>query len=119
MLEAPDVVIFYDTLIAQPHPKMVACVEPSEGWFYRINSRPFLRPCVPLVRDPDHLFLEHDSYLQCQVLFSDDYLIEKCLRHRGMIGRISPALKKEIIRWTFQARNISAEESGKIAAALR
>lgn len=41
MLNPLDVIWIFDNLIDPPHPKMVACVNPADGVFYRINSRHF------------------------------------------------------------------------------
>lgn len=114
-----QVIVIHDETLRDPKPKMVACVHPDEGWFYRINSRPFLRPYVALRRDPDHLWLEHDSFLHCEILMLDDYVVEESLkRHGGIIGEISPVLKREICGETLRARFISAEDGAAICRFL-
>lgn len=115
LIAALQVIVIHDETLRDPKPKMVACVHPEEGWFYRINSRPFLRPHVPLKRDPDHLWLDHDCFLHCEILMLDDYVVEESLRrHGGPVGEISNALKRDIRRQTLQARFISAEDGAKI-----
>jgi hypothetical protein len=81
MLDPLDVILIFDGLIEPPHPKMVVCVQPEEGWFYRINSRPFLKPCLPLMKLPDHPWLDHDSFLHIDILMLDDYIVEASQRH--------------------------------------
>lgn len=44
MLRALEVIAIFDGTLREPKPKLVASIVPEEGWFYRINSRPFLRP---------------------------------------------------------------------------
>lgn len=58
-----DVIWIFDATISPPGYKMVACVEPEKGFFYRINTKPW-RPAVELAK-ADHRFLDHDSYLEC------------------------------------------------------
>jgi hypothetical protein len=119
MVAALEVIVIHDETLRDPKPKLVSCVHPAEGWFYRINSRPFLRPNVSLTRDPDHPWLDHDSYLHCEILMLDDYLVEESLRrHGGVIGAVSANLKREIRRQTLQARYISADDGARICQAL-
>ena len=119
MLDPLDVILIFDGLIEPPHPKMVVCVQPDEGWFYRINSRPFLKPCVPLIRLPDHPWLDHDSFLHIDILMLDDYIVEESLnRHNGIIGKVSPILSRDIKRQTLNIRYASLEDKQKICAAL-
>lgn len=119
LLAALQVIVIHDETLRDPKPKIVACVHPDEGWFYRINSRRFMRPNVALKRDPDHLWLDHDSFLHCEILMLDDYLVEESLRrHGGIIGDISSALKRDIRYQTLQARFISAEDGTKICQVL-
>lgn len=118
MLSALEVIAIFDGTLRDPKPKIVASIHPEEGWFYRINSRPHLRPWVHLVRDPDHLWLDHDSYLHCEILMLDDYVVDESIARHGVLGSISPTLKREILKWTFQARYISAADREKICRAL-
>ena len=118
MLRSLEVIWIYDATLREPHPKMVACVQPDNGWFYRINSRPFLKPFVPLKKS-DHPFLHHDSFLHCDILFLDDYLVRESLRrHNGIAGKVVDALKGDIRKWTLQARFISADDGRLICDAL-
>jgi len=119
MLNLLEVITIFDETLRKPHPKMVACIHPDEGWFYRINSQPHLRPWVRLERQPHHTFLDHDSHLHCEILMLDDYIVERSLRHAGVIGTIDPALKPQIIKQTLQCRYISLADSQAICEILR
>ncbi len=50
------------------------------GVFYRINSRPFLKPNIPLPKTPHHEWLDHDSYLHIDPLVLDDYIVGEALK---------------------------------------
>jgi hypothetical protein len=114
-----DVIWIMDELIDPPHPKMVACVNPLDGWFFRINSRDKLRPCVPVVRIPHHTFLHHDSFLHCDILELDDYIIDESVRRRGVIGRIHSTLVDEIIVKLRLAIHISRTDQDVVARLLK
>lgn len=81
-----------DVDIAPPGPKMVVCVEPELGFYFRINSHDNWEPCVPIIREPDHMFLKWDSFIECTILDLDDYIINQALKKNGVIGRVSNAL---------------------------
>lgn len=118
MISPLDTIVIFDGTLREPKPKIVTSIHPEEGWFYRINSRPFFRPYVKLAREPDHMWLDHDSYLHCEILMLDDYVVEESIRRHGIIGAVSPGLKNEIIKWTLQARYISAADSEQICRIL-
>lgn len=84
-----DVIWISDDLIKPPGPKMIVCVEPSLGFYFRINTNDNWEPCVPIKRLPNHLFLKHDSFIECTILDIDDWVINRSLELRGIIGRIS------------------------------
>lgn len=119
MIRALDVIWIHDDVIRPPGPKMVVCIEPGLGLFFRINTRPWQIPAA-LVRLPDHPFLDHDSFLECgEPLELDDYIVDEALRRRGVIGRIAPATVPEILSALDQARRVSAADKAAIRAALR
>lgn len=118
MITPLDVIWIFDALIEPPHPKMVACVNPEDGVFYRINSRPFFKPCVPLPKDPDHPWLDHDSYLHIDPLVLDDYIVGEALKRNGLVGRISPQLSKPIKRITLDVRCMTLSERQAICNCL-
>lgn len=92
-----DVIWIDDDIIRPPGPKMVVCLEPFMGFFCRINSHDNWKPCVPIIRVPDHTFLRHDSFLECRLLTIDDYIIEESLRRGGQVGRLSATLCQPIL----------------------
>jgi hypothetical protein len=87
-MKARDVIWISDDEISPPGPKMVVCVEPFIGLYYRINTHDNWRPCI-LIDLHSHAFLKHDSFIQCEILELDDYVITQALNKGGVIGRIS------------------------------
>src|SRR5215203_1726956 len=69
-----------------PGPKMVVCISPELGLFFRINTEPNWQTSIKLFRGPNHLFLEHDSHLECgEPLDLDEYVVEESIyRERGI-----------------------------------
>lgn len=84
-----DVLWISDEEIKPPGPKMVVCVEPTLGFYFRINSHSDWQPCVPIIKEPDHTFLRWDSFIECTILDPDDYIINQAIEKGGMIGRVS------------------------------
>jgi len=74
---------------------------------------------VPLIRWPDHPWLDHDSFLHVDILMLDDYIVMESLRrHNGIIGKVSPMLSRDIRRLTLDIRYASPEDKQSICAAL-
>lgn len=100
MLRVLEVIWIYDTSIDPSKMKMVVCICPCDNLFYRINSENEYPIGVPIPKDPNHSFLQWDSYLQCgkDVIELDDYVIQKALAANGgrPIGRISAVHVPEI-----------------------
>lgn len=86
-----------DSEIEPPGPKMVVCVEPRLGFYFRVNSHDNWEPCIPIIREPDHTFLKWDSFIECTILELDDYIINQALKKKGIIGRISRTLCAPLI----------------------
>lgn len=119
MLRPLEVVWIDDQTITPPGPKMVVCIHPENGWYYRINSKSHWRPAVKLVRIPDHMFLKWDSYLECgDPLELDDYIIEQSLRRSGVIGSVSKVCCKEIGTALAAARTLKDIDKQAIREAL-
>ena len=87
-----EVIWIPDATIKPPGPKMVVCISPEFGWYFRINTRGHWVPSVPLPKEPDHPWLKHDSHLECNILELNDYVIEQALDASGIIGSVSTAL---------------------------
>lgn len=93
-----DVTWIDDEDIAPPGPKMVICVEPYLGFYFRINSHSDWEPCVGITREPEHMFLKWDSFIECTILDLDDYIISQAMRKKGIIGKVSNALCDPLIQ---------------------
>lgn len=118
LLQALDVIWVHDGCIRPPGPKMVVCVEPALGFFFRINTRSVWQISVPLAKR-DHPFLDHDSHLECGGQIDlDDYMIEQALAQRGVIGQISAALVPAILAAIDAAQTLSALDKDTIRRAL-
>lgn len=118
MLAALDVIWIHDGLIRPPGPKMVVCLEPALGLFFRINTEAMWQTPVLLTR-ADHPFLKWDSHLECgEPLELDEYMIEESIRDRGIIGRVKPELAAVIWGAVAAAKTISDDDKGAIRAAL-
>jgi hypothetical protein len=89
MINVLEVIWISDEEIRPPGPKMVVCVEPNLGFYFRINSNDNWEPCVPLVKVPDHEFLKWDSFIECSILEIDDYIIRQSLNKSGVVGVVS------------------------------
>ena len=84
-------------MIKPPGPKMVVCVEPDLGFYFRINSHEIYEPCIPIARMPHHPFLKWDSFIECRIINPDDYIVEQALRESGIRGRVSPTLCESLL----------------------
>lgn len=118
MLALLETIWIYDGLINPPHPKMVVCMSPEDGWFFRINSRPHFKPCVPLLREPDHQWLDHDSHLQCSILMLDDYVVDAAIERNGVVGSVSLELREEIIRGIMAGRDTPPRDKQRLCDLL-
>lgn len=118
MISALDVVWIFDGTISPPGPKMVVCIHPGKGWYYRINTKGHWRPCVALPLS-DHAFLRHDSFLECgDPLELDDFMIEDAIQQSGIIGRLSPSICAGIVLALAECRTIKQSDKDAIKKAL-
>lgn len=117
MMNTLEVTWISDEEIRPPGPKMVVCVEPHKGFYFRINSHDNWEPCVPLIKEPHHRFLRWDSFIECSILEIDNYIIGKAVKERGIIGKISPLLCAKIIEQLGYARG-SRHDKNAIVSAL-
>ncbi|RAZ79760.1 hypothetical protein DPM35_00170 [Mesorhizobium atlanticum] len=119
MISPLDVILIHDGTITPPGPKLVVCIHPGEGWYYRINSKNHWKPAVAISRDPHHGFLDHDSFLECgDPLELDDYVVEESIRYKGIIGHVSPTLCAEIVAALKDARYLKEVDKDAIRAIL-
>jgi hypothetical protein len=71
-----DVVWIDDETTIPPKLKMVVCIDPEKGWFFRINTKRW-PIAVPLLA-AENEWLRHDSFLECgEPLEIDSYVISK------------------------------------------
>jgi hypothetical protein len=116
-MKALEVIWIDDDIIRPPGPKMVVCVEPHLNFFFRINSNDNWQPCIPIARQPDHMFLKWDSFIQCSILVFDDYIVDQSLRRKGIIGSVSTSLCSELLM-ALGACNASRSDRNAIRAVL-
>lgn len=114
-----DVIIIDDATISPPKPKMVACIHPAEGLFYRINSKSHWKPCIPLIREPNHLFLRRNSFLECgDPLILDEFVIEDSLSRSGVIGALHVDVCEGILKNLAAARYLKETDKAAIRSVL-
>lgn len=117
MLNPLEVVCIDDAALNKP--KFVICVEPKEGFYFRINSRGHHPGSVPLAKSPDHEWLDHDSFVQCHgPLALDDFIIEQALDKYDTLGYISVSMVPVIIAATNAEKTISRNDKALIIACL-
>jgi hypothetical protein len=119
VLKPLEVIWIHDDCISPPGPKMVVCVEATLGFFFRINTRPNWQKSLSLKKEPDHPFLDHDSYLECgDPLELDEYVVEQSLDDKGVIGTVSRALIPDILEAVHTAARMSEKDKRTIAMFL-
>lgn len=71
------------------------------------------------MRNPLHMFLDHDSFLECgDPLEVDDYIVSQSIARHGIIGEIHPSLCPEIIRLLNMAQTLREDDRRRIILAL-
>lgn len=117
MLQPLEVVCIDDAELDKP--KFVVCVEPTEGLYFRINSKGHHTGSVPLAKHPEHGWLDHDSFVQCYgPLALDDYLIERALDRYGTLGFVSTGMIPAILAATNSQTTMSPNDKALIEACL-
>lgn len=116
-LEPLDVIRIQDVLIKPPGPKMVVCVWPRAGLFYRFNSYDEYPIGILVTQKPNHPLLEWDSYLEIgrAPIQLDEHNVQKAIHACGgaPLGKLHysyvPAICKAIEdRDTLSARLLKA-----------
>ena len=119
MLLPLDVVIISDEIIRPPGPKMVACICPEHGFYFRINTKPKWQTPVLLQKAGVHDFLDHDSYLECgSPIELDDYVIENTGNRGKVIGAIAAAVVPKIVEAIKASPDVRASDKQAMLAAL-
>lgn len=96
MIELLDVIVTDDVTARVVKPRMMVCISPVMLEFLRINTRDRFKPCVPLSRLPHHPFLAHDSFVECNILELDEYVVEQSIGRNSIVGRLHDRMKAEI-----------------------
>ncbi|WP_375450608.1 hypothetical protein [uncultured Devosia sp.] len=113
-----DVTVIFDATLRKPAPKMVVCIHPANGWFYRINSKGHWRPRVAVAL-AEHGFLDHDSFVECgDPLELDDYVVHEALERHGIVGTISASACPGIIAALDECITIRRRDREEIIALL-
>jgi hypothetical protein len=114
-----EVIWIYDQFIRPPGPKMQVCVDPANGFFFRINERPKWQIPVQILQ-ADNPFLTKDSYLECgSPLELDDYVIQQSLaRTNGPIGVLNRMHLPDICKAIHRSNQIRKIDLAHISAAL-
>lgn len=120
MISVLDVIRIHDDVIRPPGPKMVVCICPSSGLFFRINTDSKWQTPV-LLKLSLHPFLSWDSYLECgEPLELDDYIVNESLNQgRGVIGRIDCSACQDIWNAVRAAKQITQADKGMILSSLQ
>ena len=111
MLGLFDVIWVYDRTITPQNWKMHVCLDFERGWFLRVNTRNWHKPCVP-IRVSDNPFLDHDSHIQCVILEIDEYEIEEAIRTQGICGTVCDAAKGAVLAHLLADRSIRDSDKG-------
>lgn len=119
MLSVLDVIWVFDGCIVPPGFKMVVCVDPDEGLFFRINSKGKWQKPVAIAQADHSGFLNHDSFIECgEPIVLDEYVIEESMNDRGVLGSIDPKHAVEINVAVQGAFTINRNDKARIGAAL-
>ena len=97
---------------------MVVCIEPDLGFFLRINTKNYQKPCVPIIKIPDHPFLSWDSHIECNILDLDEYIIDEAIGASGVIGIVTASLCEAILKEIDSLPYISSVDKTAIHAVL-
>lgn len=117
-LKPLEVIIIADETIRPPGPKLIVCIHPKNGWFYRINTKPW-RPAVLITKEPHNTFLDHNSYLECgDPLELDDYIIQEAIDRYGVIGTLHVEVCDGIKKYLAVANTLSKLDKDEICEIL-
>lgn len=113
-----DVICIFDGTLENAKAKLVVCIAPVEGFFFRINTKPWPIP-VCVLKLPDHNFLDHDSFIECNgPLELDEYTIQDGLNRHGLIGTFDKKIVPQILDAINKNGRISEADKKIVRAAL-
>ncbi len=120
MIDTGEIILVFDENTRPPKPKLVVCVCPNEGMFFRINTHNHWPDSV-LIDEKSHPgALEHDSYVSCSgPMELDDTVIDEAIRRHGVLGRVAPAVMAEVCKACNSSRQISARDKKAISDAIQ
>lgn len=108
----------HDEFIKPPGPKMLVCVSPADGIFFRINTENKWPIGVPIFKI-DNIFLKHDSFLQVgNALDLDDYIIDQSKRAGDPVKILDHKYIDLILAAIDRSHSISPADKAKIKKAL-
>jgi hypothetical protein len=113
-IRAGDVVWLLDPYIDPEKRKMMVCVAPRSGLFFRINTEDYWPVAVPIDM-ARHRFLRTDSFVECSLpLEFDDYDMNAAAEE-GVIGQV----QRDVARRIWQAVDASAAINATTKRAIR
>jgi hypothetical protein len=114
-----DVIWIDDVFIKPPGPKMMVCVEPNEGVFFRINTEDKWDTPVKILFSDNPNVLKHDSHIQCgSPLELDDYIINQSIQNNRLAGRLASVCIPELCDATRKGARMSPRVKASILKAL-
>ena len=114
-----DVVRVFDNLINPPSYKRFVCVSPAEGWYFRINTKPWWKPNLPIPLERNKNCLDHDSHIELRIIEIYEIEIEEAIRvPDNMFGPISNDDVKRLLAAVDAAPTFTPEQRDEIRANL-
>lgn len=103
--------------------KLLVCVEPLKGAYMMINSIPrrFVADAQVLIKQVNHPFLEHDSYVDASRIwrFTLEYVLESLEREAWRRkGRANVATRHAIIEAAQQCCNLTRQQKELVLTGL-
>ena len=119
-MRALEVIYVYSAVANPPKPKFVVCVEPECNFFFYINSRGHHHISTPLIKEPDHQWLDHDSFVQVNApLEFDDYIIDSDIEEHGIVGRVSDECAAAILSILSKDERVAKLDRDRIESAIK
>ena len=119
-LSAGDIVRLFDGTTTPQKQKWFLCVQTSDGWFLRINTKTHWRPHFALSCANDSI-LSHDCYIEMRgVIEYDNDEIEESLRvPSNFIGRLTEETIRAFVLEVMACRTLTPEEKTIISMELK
>jgi len=115
-----DVIWIFDASIHPKKWKMAVCIQSDCGFFFRINSSDRWPLALRIEKEPHHLFLKHDSFIECgNPLELDDYVVQAAIDKSGILGTVHPSLASAIYKNVELNETLSVSDKAAVAKALK